>query len=346
MSQILFRCHYASDFMSEGKAKNPYQQKLSELEKERTAIDNLKTEAGKEKRIATGVLHRLEEEVRKLLPLKDEIYFSETGKQRIRKVVREIKYNISERLDNKKLRKGIMVEDDSIALLSRVTGEFYTKNTQRFKDHIKQGEMDIIGHKKVIDIKSSWDMASFHSRSTLPKSNYWQAQGYIDLLRDKDAQMAQVAYCLSNTPIDMVRDEVKNQLWSKKPIGISMDDYMLCDELEGVNLKAIRTQIFRNHTFSDDGWIIVDGEWQYLEKGYWEHLVLTELLDEDFEFIPIPDKHRVKIFQFNKDPYDIELLNKRMIKAREEVCRLLDADPELEIIHLTKELCNDKALSE
>ena len=65
-------------------------------------------------------------------------------------------------VSNKFIEKGLAVEEDSITLLSQVTGEFFKKNIDRFENDYLTGTPDIITEDGIIiDIKSSWSLLTF-----------------------------------------------------------------------------------------------------------------------------------------------------------------------------------------
>jgi len=113
--------------------------------------------------------------------------------------------------------KGRSVEDESIMLLSRIDGQTYEKNQNRFQNDYLTGEPDILVSStdgnivKVIDIKSSWDGNTLLSNigSPLNPLYFYQVQGYMALT---GAQKAEVAYILVNMPQEIINGE-KNRIF-------------------------------------------------------------------------------------------------------------------------------------
>src|SRR3990167_9216616 len=138
---------------------------------------------------------------------------SETCKTHlIEKFVLE-KYGRSPDIWNRYIEKGLRVEEDSITLYSRFTKTFFKKNELQIKNEFISGTPDlftgesVMAASKIIDIKSSWDIFTFFKNANpdkLNKNYYWQLQGYMALTRAKDSELA---YCLTNTPEDLIQDE-------------------------------------------------------------------------------------------------------------------------------------------
>lgn len=113
--------------------------------------------------------------------------------------------------------KGRSVEDESIMLLSRLDGQSYSKNQDRFQNEYLTGEPDILVSSpdgnviKVIDIKSSWDGNTLLSNigSPLNPLYFYQVQGYMALT---GAAGAEVAYILVNMPQEIINGE-KNRIF-------------------------------------------------------------------------------------------------------------------------------------
>ena len=136
-------------------------------------------------------------------------------------------FNRRNKITSKFLDKGLQVEELSIDLLSSVNKEFYIKNEDRLSNDFIQGTPDIViedEEKKVIDIKSSWDIYTFgRSMKTENKLYYWQLQGYMWLT---GAKKAILAYCLVDTPDEIIDREIKRALYQS---GISENSQAFID---------------------------------------------------------------------------------------------------------------------
>lgn len=161
---------------------------------------------------------------------------SETCKTYLREWWVAEKYGRVKEIDNKYIQKGNGVEEDSITLLSVRDQVIYIKNETNFTNDHMMGTPDLIIGKHVIDIKSSWDIFTFHKAKfadELDKGYWWQVQVYMALT---GATSASVTYCLVDTPRNLI-DAAKQRFAYQ--YGDSID---LTEGLE---------QIERNMTFSD-----------------------------------------------------------------------------------------------
>jgi hypothetical protein len=112
------------------------------------------------------------------------------------------------------MEKGIGAEPESIKLLSRIDGIDYVKNEELFENKWMKGIPDIIVRsnngtiKKVIEIKTSYDLPSFilSSQKKEPSHNIYQVMGYMDLVGCKEAE---VVHCLVDMPNNIVSFEEK-----------------------------------------------------------------------------------------------------------------------------------------
>ena len=104
--------------------------------------------------------------------------------------------------------KGIVVEKESINLLNLYLGKDYIDNQERFNNDFITGKPDIISleEKKIIDIKSSYDLWTFIGNlpDKVDSLYYWQMQSYMYLT---GMQTATIAYCLVNTPESIINQE-------------------------------------------------------------------------------------------------------------------------------------------
>lgn len=125
------------------------------------------------------------------------------AKTAITKLAKEAIYGYDERISSKPMQKGIQVEDQSIELLNSVLFTSYTKNTERKTNEWITGECDIYTGSKIIDIKSSWSLATFPALAEdgENKTYTWQLAAYMWLW---DVDSADIAYCLVSTPEELI----------------------------------------------------------------------------------------------------------------------------------------------
>jgi hypothetical protein len=130
------------------------------------------------------------------------------AKTAITKQAKEFVYGYDEKFSSKYTEKGLLAEDRSIELLNSVLFTDYKKNTERKTNDWLTGEADIVTPDQIIDIKSSWSLATFPALSSQgeDKTYEWQLRAYMMLW---DLDQAQIAYCLVSTPDHLIGYEDK-----------------------------------------------------------------------------------------------------------------------------------------
>lgn len=125
------------------------------------------------------------------------------AKTAITKMAKEAVYGYDERITSKPMTKGIQCEDQSIELLNSVLFASHTKNTERKTNEWITGECDIFTGSKIIDIKSSWSLATFPALAEdgENKTYTWQLAAYMWLW---GVDSAAIAYCLVSTPEELI----------------------------------------------------------------------------------------------------------------------------------------------
>ena len=163
---------------------------------------------------------------------------SETTKTHLIDVYVANKYGRQDDIQNRYIEKGLAVEEDSITLYSRLKKEYFKKNEDHLKNRWIKGTPDLYTGASIekadtiIDIKSSWDIYTFMRVITkeVNKMYYWQLQGYMDL---SGAKSATLAYCLVDTPQQLIEDEKRRLMWK---MGCATEESPLfieaCEELE------------------------------------------------------------------------------------------------------------------
>lgn len=134
---------------------------------------------------------------------------SETAKGVLLEIYIEAKYKREKEVFSKYLEKGLMVEEDSLTLISRHDKKVYIKNERRYENDILSGEPDVVDNKEVLevlDVKSSWDIFTFFKSkfSKTDKGYHAQGQGYLDLV---GGDVFKLCYCLIDTPEILIGDE-------------------------------------------------------------------------------------------------------------------------------------------
>lgn len=266
----------------------------SNLDKHNDAIQLLSEEQAKydampKKELKSAIakaekIEKLKEQIAELEPIKDQIELSETCKSYLaQKYVLE-KYGRVKEVSTKQMKKGVLVEDDSIAMFCRVDGNIYDKNEFRIKNDFIAGTPDLfdgefiydgekvigINANEIIDIKSSWDIFTFFSNIKEPMNDiyYWQLQGYMALT---GAKIGTLAYCLVDTPDSIVEGEKYNLLRNMDVLTEEHPKYKI--ELE---------KLLRNRYFTD-----------------------------------IPENERVLTVSIDRNDEDIEKMYRKVEKCRE-----------------------------
>ena len=143
---------------------------------------------------------------------KNEI-LGKTAKSYIEKLFKENEFGYVESISSKYLDKGIQMEDVGIQMASEVLGwDFVVKNTERFNNDSITGEPDILTDNLLADIKCSFNLGTFPmwDIEITNKMYYWQMQSYM-MLTNKET--SELVYVLTNTPFEIVEDEVRREHW-------------------------------------------------------------------------------------------------------------------------------------
>jgi len=152
------------------------------------------------------------------------------------------KYGRKQDITSKYMEKGLMVEEDSITLFSRVNKTFYRKNEEKILGLYIAGTPDlftgdsITSAESIVDIKSSWDIFTyFRTRAKdMNKMYYWQLMGYMALT---GAKTATLAYCLVNTPDTIINDEKRKLSWKMGLIDDANPDFQkACEDIDRLSI--------------------------------------------------------------------------------------------------------------
>lgn len=135
-------------------------------------------------------------------------------------------FNYRQNITSKYMEKGLLMENDSIELLSRVDDKFYIKNEVSLENKVLTGTCDI-NDSNIIDIKTSWDIKTFMD-AKLTSVYEWQLRAYMELY-DKDS--SELVYCLLDATPEMVTSEQQKAFYKYN----NLDEDFQVDE---VALKA------------------------------------------------------------------------------------------------------------
>lgn len=162
-------------------------------------------------------------------------------KTKLREIFIEARYGRKKDISNRFLDKGLLVEEDSMTLLTKKEGRLIIKNKKHYANDQIKGTPDIvITGECVKDIKSSWDIWTYFSSvedDKIKTAYYWQGMGYLELTGEK---LFELTYCLVNTPEHLIADEERKMHWKMNLIDDTDPEYIAACE-----------QIRKNMTYDD-----------------------------------------------------------------------------------------------
>jgi hypothetical protein len=288
---LLFRCSALGHLMKEPKGSSAYF--IHGVELTTAKANKLIDEAIKTKSI--GNLLGLEK--RTLKPSNDDL--AEGVKTHLVDVYVAAMYERHEEISSKYLDKGNETEENSITIVSRMTKEFYKKNETTLRNNFICGTPDLFKGKDIHnathirDTKSSYSVYTFHRSISkeLLDLYYWQVQGYMAL---SGAQVANVDYCLNNTPFNMIEAELRRESYKY---------------LEGNTPNWIDLQIAANHIFDRNSFE------EFIQR------IGINPTDENSKaivqgFVEIPLEKRWFTFEVKRNDEDIQRLYDRIRQCR------------------------------
>jgi hypothetical protein len=159
---------------------------------------------------------------------------SEGAKTYLRELAAEEIFGVRFSIDSKYLKKGIEVENESIALLNSVRGTSLVKNAERRNNEYITGECDLYdaANKRGHDLKSSWSIQTFPllAQDAVDKGYEWQMRGYMMLW---DAEEWSVDYALVDTPERLIGYEpLELHLVSHIPERLRLTSWALKRDIE------------------------------------------------------------------------------------------------------------------
>ena len=140
---------------------------------------------------------------------------SKTCKSYLQELAIEEMYGIKKEFSSRYTDKGIEVERNSIDLIQENCDfGFMYKNEEHFENDYLTGTPDVNTDNILLDVKSSYDATTFPwFEEEIPnKDYYYQLQGYMALCNKRKSVLA---YCLVNTPFQIVEDEVRRAHWKE-----------------------------------------------------------------------------------------------------------------------------------
>ncbi len=140
---------------------------------------------------------------------------SKTCKSYLQELAIEEMYGIKKEFSSRYTDKGVEVERTSIDLIQdNCDFGFMYKNEEHFENDFLTGTPDVNTDNILLDVKSSYDASTFpfFAEDIPNKDYYYQLQGYMALCNKRKSVLA---YCLVNTPFQIVEDEVRRAHWKE-----------------------------------------------------------------------------------------------------------------------------------
>ena len=148
---------------------------------------------------------------------------SQTTKTYLQELAVEEIYGIRKEFSSRYTDKGNEVEELSIALCNDVLNlGFIYKNEENYSNDWISGTPDVNTDEILLDVKSSWDATTFPFFDTELKNKdyFYQLQGYLWLTNKTEALLC---YCLIDTPLQIVEDEIRREHWKASLIEENSD---------------------------------------------------------------------------------------------------------------------------
>lgn len=148
---------------------------------------------------------------------------SQTTKTYLQELAIEETFDIRKEFSSRYTDKGNEVEDLSIALCNDVLDiGFIYKNEEHFTNEWITGTPDVNTNEILLDVKSSYDATTFPFFDTklINKSYFYQMHGYMWLTGKEESLLC---YCLIDTPLQIVEDEIRREHWKANLIDESLD---------------------------------------------------------------------------------------------------------------------------
>lgn len=207
-------------------------------------------------------------------------------------VFRSIFWKRRRSLSNRYLDKGLLTEEDVLALASSMDDDFYTKNKEHYENEYIQGSWDNF-KEKIRDTKSNYDLKTFDEADS--SSLYeWQLRGYSFIAKDvfelSDYPQAELIYGLTNNPLHHITNETTRQYYANGTPDEDNEEWL-----------EIKRQIERNMIF-DKELFVRDYPHYIFENKIWQY--------------DIPEKFRVKKFDVSVIEDNILDIKRRVLMSR------------------------------
>lgn len=181
---------------------------------------------------------------------------SATAKKHLYKVYIKEKWGREDDISTKAMKKGNLVEDQIIEILSFLDGTTYKKNTERRENEWIQGLPDIVAEDHLDDAKAAWDPMAFapHIMEPLGDGNKYQMDGYLWLF---NKPWGNVSRLLVDCPDSILKNELRRLLFAMNVATDTNPEYVAAaEELIGqltyddipLEQRIIRKRVERDET--------------------------------------------------------------------------------------------------
>lgn len=134
---------------------------------------------------------------------KSEGALSQGAKTYLRELAKQSIYGVDFEFSSKEIEKGVLVEEEAIALVGKVYGLTLSKNSERRTKDGLTGEPDIVTPTHGRDVKSAWSLKTWRAfgEEVQDAAYEWQARAYMALW---DLAEWHIDYCLLDTPEHLI----------------------------------------------------------------------------------------------------------------------------------------------
>lgn len=318
MTPIFIRSSSQANLLTKPRGKSPlekYEDAKATLSKyySEYSLMNKSTKTAEKKLIQ---IEKLESKLPDLEKNKDNPNFSKSFINECLKIFIKAKYNRYRSIDNKFTRKGTKSESSAIQMYSMFKGKLFIKNDERLynEEYLVTGEPDLFEPKdpqnpliteanETIDIKCSWDIASWHDSAFNELKKIYEYQGH-DYMLLTGAKRHTVAFVLIDTPFEQVRDEIRKETFKYDGEGDDLPVWMA--------IETVSQHVYTKSTFD-----------KYIEALFLDPESSLEAKAIYESFVEIPYQERIFEITFDRDESVFEQIKEVNYKAKEFIEKCL-----------------------
>ena len=241
-NNILFRCSRLGELMTGAISLTPKQKELLTQYSER--------QNGNGKPLTENQII----EYGKLLEKSKNTEISETSKTFVLDTFLQKEFGYSKIVTSDAMMKGLLLESEAIALVSKHENKFYKKNKERKSNSYVMGELDVKASDHIKDIKVSQNIETYAKVNEVSKQYYYQALGYMwlwgipkysltyVLLPDSEEmierQLSRLSFLLVGEDYEVAKDQIihNNKVIEKLPIELRIKTFDFEYNQDDVNL--------------------------------------------------------------------------------------------------------------